>query len=80
MFDQPGRVDVFCAIHTNMHAIILVLENPFFAATDLRGYFQIRNVPAGKYTLRIWNERSEEQEYAVELGSDSGAVAKVKLR
>ena len=27
-FDKPGRLDVFCSIHTAMHCIILVLENP----------------------------------------------------
>src|SRR6185437_13457677 len=30
-FDKPGRVDVFCSIHENMHCIVLVLENPYFA-------------------------------------------------
>src|SRR2546429_287580 len=26
-FDKPGRVDVFCSIHSKMHCVILVLEN-----------------------------------------------------
>ena len=33
-FDQPGRVDVYCSIHSNMHCVVLVLENPYFASTD----------------------------------------------
>ena len=29
-FDEVGRVDVFCAIHTKMHCIILVVPEPAF--------------------------------------------------
>jgi hypothetical protein len=57
LFDKPGRVDVFCSIHANMHCIILVLENPYFSATDGRNNYLIRNVPPGKYRLKVWHER-----------------------
>jgi len=57
VFTKVGKVDVFCAIHTKMHCIILVLPNPFFAAADEKGRFVIRNVPAGTYRLKGWHER-----------------------
>jgi hypothetical protein len=60
-FDRLGRVDVFCAIHTNMHCIILVLPNPYFAVADNRRRFVIKNVPAGTYRLRAWHERLPSQ-------------------
>lgn len=56
-FDQVGRVDVFCAIHSKMHCIILVVPNAYFATADARGHFAIRNVPAGTYKVRAWHER-----------------------
>ncbi len=56
-FDQPGKVDVYCSIHANMHCIVLVMENPYFAATDRSGRYAIANVPAGKYQLKAWHER-----------------------
>jgi plastocyanin len=56
-FDKPGRVDVFCSIHSRMNCIVLVLENPFFASTDKKGKYQIQNVPAGTYKLKAWHER-----------------------
>lgn len=57
VFDRPGIVDVFCAIHTRMHCVIVVTPNRFFAKADDRGRFTIANVPAGTYQLRAWHER-----------------------
>jgi plastocyanin len=66
-FDKPGRVDVFCSIHTSMNCIVLVLENPYFASTDAQGNYQITNVPPGKYKLKAWQERlpADEREITV---------------
>lgn len=57
IFDKTGRVDVFCSIHTKMHCIVLILPNPWFALSDARGRYEIRDVPAGTYKLRAWHER-----------------------
>ena len=64
-FDKPGRVDVFCSIHENMHCIILVLENPYFAATDEDGHYRISDVPPGTYKLKAWHERLPADERVV---------------
>jgi plastocyanin len=56
-FTKPGEVDVFCSIHARMSCIILVLENPYFAKTDVHGHYTIPDVPPGHYTLVAWQER-----------------------
>ena len=60
-FDKPGRVDVFCAIHSQMYCIILVVPNHFFAKVDANRPFTLRDVPAGTYKLRAWHERLPSQ-------------------
>lgn len=60
-FDKVGRVDVFCAIHSQMHCIILVVPNHFFAKVDAHQTFTIKDVPAGTYKLRAWHERLPSQ-------------------
>lgn len=57
LFDKVGRIDVFCAIHSQMHCVILVVPNPFFAKVDAKQKYVIKNVPAGRYKLRAWHER-----------------------
>jgi plastocyanin len=66
-FEKPGRVDVFCSIHSRMSCIVLVLENPFFAATDDKGRFKIPNVPSGVYKLKAWHERLPSQSVQVTI-------------
>ena len=56
-FRNPGRVDVFCSIHSKMSCVLLVLENRFFCSVDSSGRFRIDNVPPGVYRLRAWHER-----------------------
>jgi plastocyanin len=60
-FQNPGRVDVFCSIHTRMSCIVLVLENPYFASANAKGFYSITNVPPGTYRLKAWHERMPSQ-------------------
>lgn len=60
-FDQVGRVDVFCSIHSQMHSIILVVPNPHFTKVDATQRFVIKDVPAGTYKLKAWHERLPSQ-------------------
>lgn len=69
-FDKVGRVDVFCAIHTKMHCIILVVPNPFFALADDKGRFVIKHIPAGTYKVRGWHERFPAQTKDVVVPAD----------
>jgi len=66
-FDRPGIVPVFCHIHSDMSAIIVVLENPYFTVPGADGRFLLEGIPAGTYTLVAWHERSEPVETRVEV-------------
>jgi plastocyanin len=56
-FDRTGVVQVFCHIHSDMSAVVLVLDNPYFAVPDAEGRYQIPRLPAGDYTVLAWHER-----------------------
>ena len=66
-FERPGRVDVFCGIHSKMHCIILVLPSRFFAKVNARQRYALPDVPAGTYKVTAWQERlpSRTREVAV---------------
>lgn len=54
---RPGIIKLRCdAGHTWMNAYIHVFDHPYFAVTDGKGRFTIKDVPAGQYTLEYWHE------------------------
>jgi plastocyanin len=56
-FERSGVVQVFCHIHSDMSAVVVVLDNPYFAVPDADGRYAIPALPPGDYTLVAWHER-----------------------
>lgn len=52
-FDEPGVIDVFCDIHSNMYAIIYVLPPGTIAWTKIRSGepFHFTDIPNGTYQI-----------------------------
>ncbi len=59
-FDGTGTVELFCNVHPNMAAFLLVLDTPFFASPDDEGNFMLDGLPAGPGELLVWNYRAEQ--------------------
>ncbi len=53
-FDRPGLSRVFCNIHPQMSAYVMVVDSPYFALADEAGRFTIREVPPGTYRYHAW--------------------------
>jgi plastocyanin len=76
-FTKAGLVKVYCHIHSQMSASILVLDEPYFAIPNLDGTFTLPNVPPGHYTIVGWHERIGERTAAVNV--EAGKQASVSL-
>jgi plastocyanin len=57
-FDREGISYIFCNIHPEMSAVVVVLGTPYFAVTDQQEEFTIAGIPSGHYTLHVWNENA----------------------
>lgn len=74
--EVPTVVELFCGIHSQMNAFIVVLPNACFSRT-LDGKYSIKNVPPGTYTLKAWHPRAEPRLITVgkvEVGADKKVV------
>jgi plastocyanin len=78
-FEHPGVVRVYCNIHPQMSAFVLVRDNPYWARVGPDGSFQIEGVPAGSWTLKAWHERSGESAQPIEVRETGLASATLSL-
>lgn len=56
-FNAPGVSYIFCNIHPEMSAVIIVTQTPYYAISNATGSVTLSDVPAGRYQLNIWHER-----------------------
>lgn len=68
-FDKPGVVQVFCHLHANMNAAIIVAANKYFTTSAPDGTFSISNVPAGAYKLVAWHRAIGLARRSIKLGA-----------
>lgn len=66
-FNQPGLVKVYCDMHSQMNAFILVLDNPYFTLSDENGNYAIRDIPAGVYQVKAWFARLPEKNASITI-------------
>ena len=78
-FQHPGIVKVYCNIHPQMSAVVLVRDNPLFTKAAADGSFAIEGVPAGKYTVKAWQERAGEAAVEVTVPDKGEAQARFAL-
>jgi plastocyanin len=78
-FNKPGVVEVFCHIHADMSAYILVLDDPFFVSPDAQGHFALDDVPPGDYTLVAWYERSRPVTVRVHVAAGHTTTRDVRI-
>lgn len=78
-FKAPGVVNVYCNIHPQMSAVVVVRDNPFYAKASKDGAFTIEGVPAGKYTLVAWHERGGDQALQITVPAEGQLAANLTL-
>jgi plastocyanin len=79
-FKIPEIVKVECNVHGWMNALLVVAEHPYYALTDDKGSFKISDVPAGKYTLKLWHAKLGEQTKEITVGPKEDAKVAVELK
>ncbi len=59
-FERAGIIRIYCNVHPQMSALVVVRDNPYYAQPSNDGSFSLPAVPPGHYQLHAWHERSPE--------------------
>jgi len=78
-FTEAGPVDIYCNIHPQMAASVLVVPNKHYAKVKPDGSFEVSGVPAGRRKLVAWAPGSKTTAEWVEVAGGEVAAVNLKL-
>lgn len=78
-FPKPGIARVYCNVHAQMWAVVVVVDGPLVARPRPDGSFAIAGVRPGRHTLRAWHLRGGETTLTVEVGGAGTAGVELTL-
>jgi len=84
-FDRPGVCYIFCNIHPEMSAVVVVLKTPYYAISNRVGEIVINDVPPGRYLVNVWHERCPPEDLKgvrreVMISAEQASVGTIVLR
>jgi hypothetical protein len=62
-----GIAKVRCEVHPWMTAYIVITDHPYHAISDIYGEYELTDIPAGSYQLKVWHETLGTQEKRIEV-------------
>ncbi|MDA0204539.1 MAG: carboxypeptidase regulatory-like domain-containing protein [Acidobacteria bacterium] len=77
--DRPGLVKVYCHLHPDMSAVIMVTPNDHATKPNADGSFSLPNVPPGEHTLVVWHKSAGFFRKPVRLGESGSVVVNFEI-
>lgn len=71
-FTKPGLVRLYCNIHPQMAAFILVVEGGAYGQADDGGAVTLEGLAPGRHVVRAWHERGGDWTGSVEIPEAPG--------
>ncbi len=56
-FKKECFATLLCLVHPEMEGHVAVLPTPYFSTTSPDGSYEIKDVPDGSYTLKVWHAK-----------------------
>jgi len=78
--DKPGGEQLKCDVHNFMTGGIFVADNPYYALTGDDGSYEIKDVPAGTYTVATWHQAAGPLSGSVTVPAGGSASFDGKVR
>jgi plastocyanin len=77
---KPEVIKVTCDAHGWMHGWWVATDTPYFAVTDDKGNYTIKDVPPGNYTVEVWQEKLGTQDQKADVKDGGTANVNFSLK
>lgn len=78
-FENPGVVRIYCNIHPQMAALLVVMDGAIWAQAGPDGTAVLANVPSGKATVHAWDEKGGDFTTSVDVSGASPTPLAIAL-
>lgn len=79
-FEEAGVVDVYCNIHPEMAAKVVVVDTEHYAVTGPDGAFVLDGIPPGTYPIVAWQADGDLYQGQVEVRAGTTTTFDIELR
>jgi len=79
VFAKPGLVNVYCDIHSDMEAFVLVLPHHGFTRPRANGTYALPDLPPGHYVVRAWHPDLGTVERDVDIPPEGDVTVDVRF-
>ena len=76
-FDAPGGYVIRDSEYPHIMISVIIVDSPYYAAVDEKGSFEIKNVPDGTATLKVWTRGKWVAEQEIDGGGKDELTIKV---
>jgi plastocyanin len=77
---KPEVIRVTCDAHGWMHGWWYSTDTPYYAVTDDKGNFSIKDVPPGNYTVEVWQEKLGTDDQKADVKDGATATVNFSLK
>lgn len=64
-FKKPCFATLLCRVHPEMEGFVAAVPTPYFAVSSPNGSYEMKDVPDGTYTVKVWHPRAKPMEKSV---------------
>ena len=66
---NPGLVKLYCNVHRRMNAFLWIVDTPWAEVLDGKRGLTFKDLPTGRYKLRLWHPEVGEKDFEVTVGA-----------
>ena len=78
VFAEPATYRIFCNIHPQMTAVVLVLPTPYITQREGAGAYRL-DLPSGRYRVTAWSERAQSASTEITVAEDVSSIPDLTL-